>query len=77
MSQEKKKPKKIQYHWQLDVYKMSVEAAMEIDELSKSFPQEERYSLTEQICRSSQSVPEQIAKAKKALKEHSLRCAYH
>ena len=54
--------KKIQYHWQLDVYKLSVEAAMEIYELSKSFPEEERYSLTDQIRRSSQSVSEQIAK---------------
>jgi len=29
---------RIRYHWQLDVYKLSVEAAMEIFELSKKFP---------------------------------------
>ena len=32
---------KIQYHWQLDVYQLSVEAAMKIYELSKTFPTEE------------------------------------
>jgi len=52
---------KIQYHWQLDVYKLSVEAAMEIYELSKSFPKEEMYSLTDQIRCSSRSVSGQIA----------------
>jgi four helix bundle protein len=61
MSEEKQKPKKIQYHWQLDVYKLSVQAAMEIYQLSKSFPKEERYSLTDQIRRSSRSVSGQIA----------------
>ena len=42
---------KIQYHWQLDVYQLSVEAAMEIYELSKAFPKEEVYSLTDRIKR--------------------------
>ncbi len=51
---------KIQNHWQLDVYKLSVEASMEIFELSKSFPKEETYSLTDQIRRSSRSVSSQI-----------------
>ena len=63
------KPKKIQHHWQLDVYKLSVEAAMEIYELSKSFPEEERYSLTDQIRRSSKSVPEQITKGWRCRKD--------
>ena len=40
---------KIRYHWQLDVYKLSVEAAMEIFQLTKKFPREEMYSLTDQI----------------------------
>jgi four helix bundle protein len=53
--------KKIQYHWEIDAYKLSVEAAMEIYELSKSFPEEEKYSLTDQIRRSSRSVSAQIA----------------
>jgi four helix bundle protein len=52
---------KIQYHWQLDVYKLSVQAAMKIYELSKSFPKDEIYSLTDQIRRSSRSVSGQIA----------------
>ncbi|MBI4649118.1 MAG: four helix bundle protein [Bacteroidia bacterium] len=52
---------KIQYHWHLDVYKLSVEAAMEIFEVSKLFPKEEIYSLTDQIRRSSRSVSGQIA----------------
>ena len=34
---------------------------MEIFELSKAFPKEERYSLTDQIRRSSRSVPANIA----------------
>ena len=41
----KPQPKKIQYHWDLDVYQLSVSAAMEIYDLSKSFPKEETYSL--------------------------------
>ena len=55
--------KLIKYHWQLDVYKMSVEAAMRVFELSKNFSKEERYSLTDQIRRSSRSVSGQIAEA--------------
>jgi len=54
-------PKKIQYHWEIDAYKLSVSAAMSIYELSKSFPKEETYSLTDQIRRSSRSVSGQIA----------------
>ena len=53
--------RKIQYHWQLDVYQLSVEAAMEIYELSKAFPTEEVYSLTNQIRRASRSISGQIA----------------
>ena len=56
-------PSKIRYHWDLDVYKLSVEAAMHIFEASKSFPREELYSLTDQIRRSSRSVSGQIAEA--------------
>jgi four helix bundle protein len=55
-------PKKIQYHWEIDAYKLSVEAAMEIYELSKSFPKEERDCLTSQIRKYSRSVSTQIAK---------------
>lgn len=51
----------IRYHWELDVYKLSVEAGMEIFGLTKKFPREEMYSLTDQIRRSSRSVSGQIA----------------
>lgn len=47
---------KIIRHYELDVYKKAFEAAMRIFELSKSFPKEEMYSLTDQIRRSSRSV---------------------
>ncbi|MBC8478859.1 MAG: four helix bundle protein [FCB group bacterium] len=40
---------------------MAYKLAMEIFELSKSFPKEERYSLTDQIRRSSRSVCSNIA----------------
>lgn len=51
----------IQFHWQLDAYRLSVVAAMDIFERSKLFPSEEKYSLTDQIRRSSRSVAAQIA----------------
>jgi len=38
------------------VYKLAFELAMEIFEISKTFPKEERYSLTDQIRKSSCSV---------------------
>lgn len=53
--------RKITHHWQLDVYKLSVEAAMRLFELSKKFPREEMYSLTDQMRRSSRSVSGHIA----------------
>ena len=40
----------------LKVYQLAFKAAMEIFEISKSFPKEELYSLTDQIRRSSRSV---------------------
>jgi four helix bundle protein len=61
MQQQGQRTKKIQYHWDIDAYKLSVQAAMEIYELSKFFPEEEKYSLTDQIRRSSRSVSAQIA----------------
>src|SRR5262245_11167444 len=52
---------KITHHWQLDVYKLSVESAMWLFEMTKRFPKEEMYSLTDQIRRSSRSVSGHIA----------------
>jgi len=45
------------------VFQLSFEAGMEVFELSKQFPVEERYSLTDQIRRSSRSVSGNIAEA--------------
>ena len=54
---------KILRHQDLLVYKKAIEAAMRTFEISKSFPKEETYSLTDQIRRSSRSVPANIAEA--------------
>ncbi len=53
----------IKTHKDLEVFKLSFEAAMDIFEVSKSFPKEETYSLTDQIRRSSRSVSANLAEA--------------
>ncbi|MFN6486843.1 MULTISPECIES: four helix bundle protein [unclassified Nostoc] len=53
----------IKNHKDLKVYQMAFDAAMKIFELSKKFPVEERYSLTDQIRRSSRSVCANLAEA--------------
>ncbi len=53
----------IRSHEELDVYKLAFEAAMRIFEVSKGFPREEVYSLTDQMRRSSRSVCANIAEA--------------
>jgi four helix bundle protein len=50
-------------HRDLAVYQTAFTAAMEIFELSQRFPVEERYSLTDQIRRSSRSVCANLAEA--------------
>ena len=54
---------KIKTHEDLEVYQIAFKAAMEIFELSKKFPVEEKYSLTDQIRRSSRSVCANLAEA--------------
>ncbi|MBI5293759.1 MAG: four helix bundle protein [Chloroflexi bacterium] len=54
---------KIETHRDLLVYQKASDAAMQIFELSKSFPKEETYSLTDQIRRSSRSVCANLAEA--------------
>ncbi len=54
---------KIRSHRDLEVYKRAFAAAMRIFRASKTFPPEERYSLTDQIRRSSRSVCTNIAEA--------------
>lgn len=53
----------VKSHEDLVVYQMAFEAAMKIFVLTKSFPVEERYSLTDQIRRSSRSVCANMAEA--------------
>ena len=53
--------KRVKVHTDLDVYQRAFDAAMRIFELSRAFPKEETYSLTDQIRRSSRSVCSNIA----------------
>lgn len=53
----------LQGHRDLKVYQLGHALAMEIFQLSKAFPPEERYSLTDQIRRSSRSICANIAEA--------------
>jgi four helix bundle protein len=48
---------------ELEVYKVSRTLSAEIFQFSREFPKEEKYSLTDQIRRSSRSVGAQIAEA--------------
>jgi hypothetical protein len=50
---------------QLRVYELDCESAIRIFELSRSWPSEERYSLTDQIRRSSRSVCTNMAEARR------------
>jgi four helix bundle protein len=54
---------KIRSHKELDVYQIAFGVAMQIFKLSKNFPKEEKYSLTDQIRRSSRSVCANLAEA--------------
>jgi four helix bundle protein len=54
---------KIMRHQDLEVYRKAFEAAMQIFEISKQFPKEETYSLTDQVRRASRSVCTNIAEA--------------
>lgn len=56
MMEEGRKTKKISSVRGLEVYKLAFKTAMEIFEISKKFSKEERYSLTDQVRRSSRSV---------------------
>ena len=53
----------IKSHKDLETYQMAFDTAMRIFEVSKKFPVEERYSLTDQIRRSSRSVCANLAEA--------------
>jgi four helix bundle protein len=53
----------IKSHKEIRAYQIAFQAALDIYELSKTFPVEERYSLTDQIRRSSRSVCANLAEA--------------
>jgi len=55
--------KLIRTHHDLEVYQTAFELAMRIFHKSKSFPKEERYSMTDQVRRSSRSVCANLAEA--------------
>lgn len=55
--------KKIRNHRDLEVYGKAFDSAMHIFELSRAFPKEETYALSDQIRRSSRSVCANLAEA--------------
>jgi len=57
------KKKNLRHFRDLEVYKRSFDAAMSISQMTKAFPQEERFSLVDQIRRSSRSVCANLAES--------------
>ena len=53
----------VKHYRELEVYKMAMEGTMEIYSITKGFPDEEKFGLTNQIRRSSRSVCANIAEA--------------
>jgi four helix bundle protein len=62
-SQEKIVRNAIKEHKDLAIYKIAYSVSMEIFKLSKNFPDDEKFSLTSQIRRSSRSVCSNLAEA--------------
>lgn len=54
---------KISSHRELEVWQEAMDLAMEVFALSKGFPADERFSLTDQVRRSSRSVAANLAEA--------------
>ena len=63
MSELNEKIEVVKNYRDLKVYKLAFESAMKIFELSKKWSKEEKYSLTDQILRSSRSVCGNIAES--------------
>ncbi len=61
MKDEARRTKRIRSVRELDAYKLAFETAMEIFGISKAFPKEETYSLTDQVRKSSRSVCTSLA----------------
>ena len=53
----------VRSHWELDVFKKAADIACALTELSRSFPREELYSLTDQMRRAARSVCANLAEA--------------
>lgn len=53
----------VNFYYELDVYKLSRQLAKDVYTISKGFPSEEKFSLTDQIRRSSRSIGAQIAES--------------
>jgi four helix bundle protein len=60
---KRKETKRISSVRELEVYRLAFDTAMEIFVITKSFPKEEKYSLTDQVRRSSRSVCTNLAEA--------------
>jgi len=58
-----KRKTNIRHFRELEVYQLAMDSAMQIFDVSKHFPPEEKFSLTDQIRRSSRSVCTNIAEA--------------
>jgi four helix bundle protein len=54
---------KLRSHRDLEVYQIAFQAAMDVFKVTKGFPKEETYSLTDQIRRSSRSVCANLSEA--------------
>lgn len=63
MDDGKVRNKAIRHYRDLDVYQRAFAAAMNIFEMTKTFPIEERYSMVDQVRRSSRSVCANLAEA--------------
>jgi four helix bundle protein len=62
-AREQRRSKRISRHTELEVYRLAFDLAMKLFEVSKGFPPEERYSLTDQMRKASRSVCSNIAEA--------------
>ena len=65
--------KNIRSYKDLRVYQAAMDAAMKIFELSKRFPPEERYSLTDQIRKASRSVCSNLGEAWRKRRSRTFR----
>ena len=74
MPDTKREMKPVRSVRDLDIYRIAFQTAMEIFVITKSFPTEERYSLVDQIRRSSRSVCSNLAEGwrKRRYKAHFL-----